>query len=178
MGSVKQVKNSKTREIVMYLVCGAFTTAVNLLSFAIFDYFVKAEFYVTLLYWRFDLLLLLNNSIAWILAVISAFVTNRLLVFHSNGSVIKEFLTFTASRIITFLVFEVGTFALFVMICENVFGLPKDDVFFSIFGYDVTYLFTVKIINSILVVIVNYVLSKLFIFKVTKEGDDNGNKDT
>lgn len=168
-------KQQKSREIIMYLICGGLTTVVNLLSFALFDYFVTAEYNVTIIKWEFDLLLLLNNTIAWILAVICAFITNRVLVFRSNGSIIKEFVAFTASRIATFLIFELGTFALFVMLCENVAGIPGETVMFSVFGFDVTYLFIIKLANAILVVIVNYILSKLFIFKRHKEGTENAN---
>lgn len=168
-------KQQKSREVIMYLICGGLTTVVNLLSFAIFDYFVKAEKNVTFIKWDFDLYLLLNQTIAWLLAVICAFVTNRLLVFRSNGNPLVEFFAFTASRVATFFIFELGTFALFVMLCENVMGIPKDTVMFSLFGYDVTYLFVIKLVNSVILVIVNYILSKLFIFKRHKEGNENEN---
>lgn len=171
-------KQQKTREIIMYLICGGLTTVVNILSFAIFEYFVKAQCNVKIFKWEFDLLVLLNQTIAWVLAVIVAFVTNRIFVFRSNGSVIGEFLKFVASRIATFFIFELGTFALFVMLVENVMGIPQETVFFTIFGYDVTCLFTIKIINSILVVIVNYILSKLFIFKRHEEGAANAEQNT
>ena len=162
-------KQKSLREIVMYLFCGGLTTLVNLISFAVFDHFVTAEYPVTFIKWDFDLFLLLNQTIAWLLAVIVAFVTNRAFVFLSNGSVLKEFFTFVASRIATFFIIELGTFALFVMICENFFDIPKDTVMFSIFGFDVTYLFAIKILNAVILVIVNYVLSKLFIFKRHEE---------
>ena len=171
-------KQQKSREIIMYIICGGLTTVVNLLSFAVFDFFVKAEYNVRLFRWEFDLLLLLNQTIAWILAVICAFITNRIWVFRSNGSIIKEFFAFVASRILTFFVFELGTFALFVMLCENVLGIPKDTVIFAIFGYEVTYLFMIKLINSIILIIVNYILSKMFIFKRHKEGAPNAEQDT
>lgn len=171
-------KQQKTREIIMYLICGGVTTVVNILSFAIFEYFVKAKCNVKIINWEFDLLVLLNQTIAWVLAVIVAFVTNRIFVFRSNGSIIGEFVKFVASRIATFFIFELGTFALFVMLCENVMGIPQEKVFFTIFGYDVTCLFTIKIINSILVVIVNYILSKLFIFKRHEEGTANAEQNS
>ena len=107
--------------------------------------------------------------------MICAFVTNRLFVFRSNGNPLVEFFAFTASRVATFFIFELGTFALFVMLCENVMGVPKDTVMFSLFGYDVTYLFVIKLVNSVILVIVNYILSKLFIFKRHKEGNENEN---
>lgn len=162
-------KQKSMREIFMYLFCGGVTTLVNLLSFGIFDYFVTAEKYVTFIKWEFDLYLLLNQTIAWVLAVIVAFITNRAFVFLSNGSILKEFMTFVGSRIATFFIIELGTFALLVMLCENALGIPKDTVMFTIFGFDCTWLFMIKLINSVVLVIVNYVLSKLFIFKRHEE---------
>ena len=51
------------------------------------------------------------------------------------------------------------------MFWENVVGYPKDTIAFSILGFDVTHLFIIKLINAVILVIVNYVLSKLLIFK-------------
>lgn len=166
-------KQKKYREIFMYLVCGGLTTVVNLLSFAVFEKLVSATFYVQIFSWRVDLLDLLNQFIAWVLAVLVAFITNRLLVFRSNGSVWGEFIKFVGSRIATLLIFELGTFALVIMICENVFKIIPADVAFTILGFDVTNKFIIKILNSILVVIVNYFLSKIFIFKRNENATKN-----
>lgn len=167
-------KQEQYRQIFMYLFCGGVTTVVNILSFAIFDILVDKQVNVSILGWHFDLILLVNQTIAWVLAVIVAFITNRLFVFLSNGNLIKEFLLFTASRVATFFIFELGTFALFIMLCENVLKYPQDDVAFSIFGFGVTYLYVIKIVNSVILVIANYFLSKIFIFK--KKGDSSGEK--
>lgn len=158
-------KEKKFRELFTYLLFGGLTTVVNLVAFAVFDHFVTAEKVVTFIKWEFDLYLLLNQTIAWLLAVIFAFVTNRAFVFLSNGSIVKEFLSFVGARIATFFIIELGTFALFVMFWENVVGYNKDTVAFSILGFDVTHLFIIKIINAVILVIVNYILSKVLIFK-------------
>lgn len=167
-------KQEKYRQIFMYLFCGGITTVVNIVAFAVFDYFVDKTINVSIFGWNFDLLLLLNQTISWLLAVIVAFVTNRLFVFLSDGSVIKEFLLFVASRIATFFIFELGTFALFIMLCENVFKYPQDDVAFSVFGFNITYLYVIKILNSVILVIANYFLSKIFIFK--RKNENSGEK--
>lgn len=158
-------KMKKYREIILYLICGGLTTVVNLLSFAIFEKLVNATFYVQIFTWKVDLLDALNQFIAWVLAVLVAFITNRLLVFKSNGSVMGELIKFVGSRIATLVIFELGTFVLALMICENVFHIIPADVAFTIFAYEVTNKFIVKIANAIFVVIVNYFLSKVFIFK-------------
>ena len=162
-------KEKKFRELFTYILFGGLTTVVNLVSFAVFDHFVTAEKNVTIFGDQLDLFLLLNQTIAWVLAVIFAFVTNRAFVFRSNGSVMKEFFSFVGARIATFFAIELGTFALLVMLCENALGIPKDTVMFTIFGFDCTWLFMIKLINSVVLVIVNYVLSKLFIFKRHEE---------
>lgn len=168
------VKQEKYRQIFMYLFCGGVTTIVNIVAFAIFDLLVDKTIDVSIIGWNFDLLLLLNQTISWVLAVIVAFITNRLFVFLSDGSIVKEFMLFVASRIATFFIFELGTFALFIMLCENVFKYPQDDVALSIFGFDVTYLYVVKIVNSVILVIANYFLSKVFIFK--RKNENSGEK--
>lgn len=167
-------KQEKYRQIFMYLVCGGLTTVVNLAAFYLFDILVHKEVNVSIFGWHFDLILLVNQAISWMLAVIVAFITNRLFVFLSNGSIIKEFLLFTASRIATFFIFELGTFALFIMLCENVLKYPQDDIAFTVLGFDVTYLYIVKLINSIILVVANYFLSKIFIFK--RKGENVGEK--
>ncbi|MCQ2467580.1 MAG: GtrA family protein [Clostridia bacterium] len=187
MGIVKTVlggsekltpKQEKFREIFMYLLCGGLTTVVNLLSFWLFDHFVNTTLDVKFLWWSFDLLDLVNQTIAWVLAVLVAFTTNRLFVFHSNGSVIKELSKFVASRIATFLIFELGTFTLSGIIIENALDTPLEKVAFTVIGFAVTYKFINKIANAIIVVIVNYFLSKMLIFKrketITEEGAVNG----
>lgn len=158
-------KEKKFRELFTYLLFGGLTTVVNLVAFAVFDHFVTAEKVVKIFTKEFDLYVLLNQSIAWLLAVIFAFVTNRSFVFLSNGSIVKEFLSFAGARLATFFIIELGTFALFILFWENVVGYDKDTVAFSVLGFDVTHLFIIKIINAVILVIVNYILSKVLIFK-------------
>ena len=88
---------------------------------------------------------LISNVIAWVVAVIFAFWVNKIYVFQSYGrdkkTMLHEFGTFVSARVLSG-VLETGMMALFV---------------------------SVKIIASVLVVIINYVLSKLVIFKKQKE---------
>lgn len=160
-------KQEKIRSIFMYLVSGGLTTLANLVCFYLFDYFVKAELNVVIFGKEFDMLLLINQVIAWFVAVIVAYVTNRAFVFVSNNSIIKEFLSFAAARIATLVTIELGLFSVMVMLCESVLKTPEDAVIFSIGGFTVTALFVVKIVNSVILVVANYVLSKIFVFKKT-----------
>lgn len=157
----------KSREVFFYLVFGGLTTLVNMVSFIIFDkLFGASHVFLALGDYHFDLLGedVLNLTVAWIVAVIFAFVTNRAFVFASKGPILKEFFSFITSRIATLVVFEIGTFKLCILILQNGFGIDEGVVLFSVVGLTCTYKYIVKLINSVLVVIGNYVLSKVFVF--------------
>ena len=85
-------------------------------------------------------------------AVIFAYITNKLFVFGSKSwelsIVVKEVLSFGAARILS-LLFETG----FLTLTVEIFKFPK---------------LIAKIIAAVFVVIINYVASKLFIFKKKK----------
>ena len=155
----------KFRKIFMYLVCGGFTTVVNNAAFLLFDLFVKQEVNLSIFGYQFDLMVLLNQIIAWTLAVVAAYVTNRIFVFRSSGSVVRELLSFAAARVVSFLIIELGIFSIMIAICESGFGVPKESVMFAIGSFNFTYLYLIKVLNSILVVVANYVMSKWFVFK-------------
>ena len=157
----------KSREVFFYLVFGALTTLVNMVSFIIFDKLFDARHvFLAMGSLHFDLLGedVLNLTVAWIVAVIFAFITNRAFVFASKGPILKEFAGFVTSRIVTLIAFEIGTFKLCILILQNGFGIDKGVVLFSVLGLTCTYKYLVKLINSILIVIGNYVLSKIFVF--------------
>lgn len=132
----KIIKKLFTREMISYLIFGVLTTLVNLVVFQLCDA-VLGIYYIA------------ANVIAWIIAVIFAYVTNKLFVFDSKSwelkLVVKEVISFGSARILS-LLFETG----FIAFTVEVIGIPK---------------FISKIIASIFVVIINYVASKLFIFK-------------
>ena len=127
------------REMISYLIFGVLTTVVNLVVFQLCDA-VLGIYYIA------------ANVIAWIIAVIFAYVSNKLFVFESKSwelkLVVREVISFGSARILS-LLFETG----FIALTVEVMGMPK---------------FISKIIASIFVVIINYVASKLFIFKKKK----------
>ncbi len=126
----------------MYLLFGVFVTLANWITYAFFV--TVTNFGVTV-----------SNAIAWFVAVASAFVTNKLFVFESKSTdiktVLKEIVTFLSSRIATG-IFEILAPAWLISI-----GLNQ-----SLYGIDG---FFAKLIVSIIVVIVNYILSKLIVFR-------------
>lgn len=87
-----------------------------------------------------------SNVIAWILSVIFAFITNKLYVFESkNSSLLYEIVTFFTCRLGT------GLLDLLIMY------LSVDILSFN--GN------LMKILSNIIVIVLNYILSKVIIFK-------------
>lgn len=126
----------KYRDVLPYLFFGVCTTVVNVVT-----YWAAAHF--------FHLSVMVSTVLAWILAVLFAYVTNRKWVFHSEASgrreILKEIISFFSCRLATGFVDWLCMF-LFVDV------LAWNDVF-------------VKTAANVLVIILNYVASKLLIFK-------------
>ena len=68
----------KYKEIIMYLIFGTLTTAVNIVVYYLFSNIIHINY-------------LFSNAVAWFLSVLFAYVTNRKYVFDSkNNQIIKE----------------------------------------------------------------------------------------
>ncbi len=177
-GSSKlNAKQEKIRMLFMYLVCGVLTTVVNTVSFLAFDKLVVGSLDVSIFGYSFDCLDLINNSIAWVVSVLAAFFSNRAFVFLSKGNIWRELLSFAAARLVSFFIIEIGTFALMIMLTENCFGISKDAVIVSIYSFTITYLYLIKCLNSIILVVVNYFMSKILVFNKDKKktSDESSN---
>ena len=152
-----------TREIITYLIFGVLTTAVNLISFYVTKKIFIAIGWEGVLNAVFEkanltaVLELLGSGtdyldatvIAWAIAVIFAFVTNKLIVFESKSWAPavagKEFAGFIGARLFSLLVEMLCMFTMVTLLTWNEF--------------------VAKIIVQVIVVILNYVFSKLIIFK-------------
>jgi len=126
---------NKFREVLMYLFFGGLTTVVNIVSFYILRK-LSVEVYV-------------SNIIAWLIAVIFAFITNKLFVFESRGKSKKE----NARELISFFGFRILSL-----------GFDMGSMFLLIDILHIGEMIS-KILANILVIILNYIFSKLFIFK-------------
>ena len=134
----------KYKTLILYGIFGVLTTIIN---FGV--YF--------LLYCTLTVPNTLSNIIAWILAVSFAFVTNKQYVFENKEkeakSVIAQFMKFISCRLAT------GLLDLVIMfVCVDLLELNAP-------------LF--KFLSNILVIILNYSASKVFIFKSKKEAETN-----
>ena len=89
---------------------------------------------------------LISNATAWFLSVLFAYVTNKLYVFESSSKeFIKEIVAFFSSRLAT------GILDMFLMWLFVTVASLNDVV--------------VKIFVNILVIIMNYIFSKVFVFR-------------
>lgn len=153
----------KYKEIIMYVIFGVLTTLVNWVVYWLLEPVLTAAMHgerVIFSVFGRDitmslLAIFLANFIAWVAGVAFAFVTNKIWVFESKSwrpaVALKEFWLFVLARLIT------GVLEWFGVPLLVAAGLNRP--FFGREG------FFAKIIVSVVVVILNYVFSKLIIFK-------------
>lgn len=130
----------KYKEVVNYLVFGVLSTIVNFLTYFIVAKLIGIDEVV-------------SSGISWFCSVLFAYITNKLFVFDSKTetikATIKEIISFFLARILSGALCDVGTFAIMVKV------LHINDI-------------VSKIVTQVMVVIMNYTLSKLIIFKKKK----------
>lgn len=133
------------QEAIDYLFWGGMTTVVSWGSYSLF----------VLLLQGVDSVVFWANICSWVCAVLFAFITNKLWVFQSKSwaadILFPELTKFLSSRIAT------GVFEMVAVPALVAVGLNQ-----TIFGIDGM---VSKILVSVIVVILNYILSKLFVFK-------------
>ena len=124
------------RELFWYGVFGVLTTIINMAAFWLFSDMLSVHYMVA-------------NVIAWVIAVAFAYVTNKLWVFESKSwarSVwIPECIGFVSARLATGLL-DMGLMYLMI----SIIGVPK---------------MWAKLVSNVVVIIGNYVLSKLVVFR-------------
>lgn len=159
----------KKRKLFMYLVSGGLTTATNLVCYALFDILVRTDMLVSIIGFEFSLKVAVKQVVSWIAAVLVAYFLNRITVFRSKGNICRELISFAGARIISFLVLELGLLYLMLWICELISGVPYKTpiTYIAVFQWTLpfTYEYMIKLINSVFVVVANYVLSKLMVFR-------------
>ena len=133
------IKKFCTREVILYIVFGVLTTCVNIVSFMILSSIFHVEEN-------------LASNIGIVIAVLFAYFNNLKLVFNSTASTfieyIKEFGKFILGRAFTMVVEAVGFWFLFSILNITYFdGLVS------------------KLVISVVVIILNFFISKFFAFK-------------
>ena len=131
---------SKYRDVILYIVFGVATTLVNWIIYTVTSYFLKMT---------------ISNIIAWFISVIFAYIVNKLYVFESKSweikNIAKEVFLFFAARFFSGII-EVGALPLLV-------NLGLNQQVFDIEGS------VAKIIISVIVVLSNFIFSKLVVFR-------------
>lgn len=126
----------KYKDVIPYLIFGVLTTLVNIVSYWVLAHPLRVG-------------VMVSTVVAWILSVLFAYVTNRKWVFHSEvhtvPEVIREMVYFFGCRLAT---------GLMDMLFMYIFAvrMQLDDTW-------------VKIGSNVVVVILNYLASKLLIFR-------------
>ena len=126
----------KNKEVLLYLFFGGLTFLISVVTYA----------YFTMMFGMNELI---ANIFSWIIAVLFAFVTNKIWVFQSKNDTsqafVREAVAFFAGRVATLVVEEVILFVFITMLQWNSLG--------------------VKIAAQVIVIVLNYVISKLLVFK-------------
>ena len=132
----------KYEELINYLIIGILTTVVSLATYYLLT--------LTVLDANNKVYLQIANIISWLASVTFAYFTNRKYVFKvKNKSNIKECLNFYISRISTLLIDMIIMY-----------------IFVSRLKFDNK---IVKLIAQVVIIILNYILSKFIVFKSSKE---------
>lgn len=132
----------KYEELINYLIIGILTTIVSLATYYLLT--------LTILDANNKVYLQIANIISWLASVTFAYFTNRKYVFKvKNKSNIKECLNFYISRISTLLIDMIIMY-----------------IFVSILKFDNK---IVKLVAQVVIIILNYILSKFIVFKSSKE---------
>lgn len=140
MKNIKELFD-KYREIIIYIIVGVLTTIVAWVACFIAKFFLNTD-----IAWQNSLV----NLIGWVAGVCFSFPLNKKWVFKSTDPKwIKEFAEFTTSRISTG-VLEILVMDLFVNVIKSRYWIAK------------------ILIAAPVVTILNYVLSKLWVFKKKK----------
>ena len=150
-------------EMVSYLFFGVMTTVVNFAVTAVCNRLAGENYSEKILFTAFGFAFRWTyavQAIAWIVSVLFSFVGNKYVVFGSRSGecsvVMKELISFIGSRIISFLLFEELLFGIMERLLTG--AMSSNAAFW-----------TAKIVSGVIVIVFNYVASKLVIFKKKEE---------
>ncbi len=121
----------KYKKIIIYFIVGSVATLINALSYYFYRMIINTYE--------------INVILSWVTSLIFAFYLNRKYVFKSKNKIIKEFINFSLSRLLT-LILEL----IFMYILVDLFKIND---------------MLAKLINLIIIFISNYLLSKFLVFK-------------
>lgn len=141
-------------ELFSYLFFGVCTTIINIVTFQLF-------------YSLMNVPTLISNAIAWVFSVAFAYITNRTFVFHSNENtakgILREISAFVGARLFSLLFDEI-----IMWLMVDVMGYTAiERLTAQILNMDIqdAKSLIAKVCANVVVMILNFLFSKLFIFK-------------
>lgn len=133
---MRNIKKIINTQTILYVIFGILTTIVNLISYYFFSNIMSINY-------------LISNMISWIISVLFAYITNKFYVFNSKDTskdiIVKEFIKFVNCRLTSGIIEMILLFLLVDMLAVN-------DIIS-------------KLVIGVIVVILNFIFSKLFVFK-------------
>ena len=125
----------KNKEVVLYLFFGGLAFVVSIATYVFFDVILSMNE-------------LIANVLSWIITVSFAYVTNKIWVFdapiHTTQEFFKQIVSFFGGRIATLIIEE-----LILLVFVTVLAFPS---------------VLVKIVTQVIAIVLNYVISKFFVF--------------
>lgn len=122
------------KEVILYLFFGGVTFVISIASYIFLE--------------KIGLPILIANLFSWILAVLFAYITNRIWVFDNSatgiGNICKECLLFFSGRVATLIIEE-----LILYVGIALMGINS---------------MLVKVVGQIIVIVSNYFISKILVF--------------
>ena len=155
------------RESIAYVAFGIITTAIGmpiyLGAFEVAEHFLSVDMAdkTTAAY---NTTYVLAQVIKWIVTVAITFFIHRKWVFHSRGPIRKQLLLFSSSRLVTFFLDLALTYGFILLF--SLWLTPDNTPVFR--GIKLSAELWAKLIVAILVIILNYIISKLIVFRKRK----------
>ena len=133
---VKKDDVKKQSELISYAIFGVATTVVSMVVYGVCNS-------------AFEMHYLISNIISWVIAVAFAYITNKMFVFKTRGmgfaQLKREITLFVSARLASLGIEELGLFILIGLI-----GWGE---------------ILAKLVMQVVVIVLNYIFSKLVIFK-------------
>lgn len=138
---------ARRKELIWYIVFGVLTTAVNYLVYWVMRNVTGMD-RVPQDSGAYRIRANVSNLTAWVLSVLFAFVTNKKYVFHSGKRIGdgagRELAMFFMSRVASYLIFDLALFTVCLYVMPDLVD---------------------KLLMNVLVVIFNYFMSKIVVFR-------------
>lgn len=162
----------KYREILLYLVFGVLTTLVGMGTYFVILAVAEKGFHMDPDTPVYNVVRVVAQVLQWVLAVLFAYVTNKRIVFRAGaGNEVKRLASFFTARLFSLGADSLVTFGLVFIL--NHTGYEAFRANFGILPFDIIFTADLwgKLAAAVVVIILNYILSKFIVFR---KGKNNG----